>query len=696
MNPGVLQFFEHSAAEADGSDDSDMDDFMEEELEAEPIVQSEPGKARNLPFIPKEEEVDGEEFERMMEERYRTGSTYVTYAEDNYENKRSIDGIVLEPSAKDPVVWKVKCAVGRERHSAFCMMQKFVDLASMGTKLQIISAFAVDHIKGFIFIEADKLCDVQEACKGLCNIFLSRVTPVPKSEAPNLLAPRTKNSEIAVGTWARVKSGNYKGDLGQVVAVNEKKKATVKLIPRIDLQAMAMKFGGGVSRKKLPTPAPRLISTSELEEFRPLIQHRKDKDTGLHFLCFDGLLLKDGYLYKKVPLDSLICRGVVPSDEEILKFRPSENNESTDLEWLSQLYGENKKRKSVDIDIGDGKGEGSSKGESSSGCGENLYGMYDLVCFGKKDFGLVLGIEKDDTYKILKEGSEGSAVVTIPQKEIKNVLSDVKFTAYDQRQKPIGVNDTVQVLEGPLKDRQGIVKQVYRGTIFMFDENETENGGYFCSKSHMCEKIKLSIDVSPEKDGDSGAMDFDDFTLSPKSPLSPKKPWLKENNFNQGNTDGMFSIGQTLRIRVGPLKGYLCRVLAIRRADITVKLDSQQRVLTVKAEHLTEVRAKSSAMLSEDPESSSLKPFDLLGTEGGSTDWTDGAGTSAGGDAWNAGGSSGERNAWPSFSASGNSLQPESSSANPFDSDGNGANKGTFSSPSFKKAMPLIRKLTLV
>lgn len=42
------------------------------------------------------------------------------------------------------------------------MMQKFVDLGSMGTKLQIISAFAVDHIKGFIFIEADKLCDVQE------------------------------------------------------------------------------------------------------------------------------------------------------------------------------------------------------------------------------------------------------------------------------------------------------------------------------------------------------------------------------------------------------------------------------------------------------------------------------------------------------------------------------------------------------
>lgn len=42
------------------------------------------------------------------------------------------------------------------------MMQKFVDLQSIGTKLQIISAFSVEHIKGFVFIEADKLCDVQE------------------------------------------------------------------------------------------------------------------------------------------------------------------------------------------------------------------------------------------------------------------------------------------------------------------------------------------------------------------------------------------------------------------------------------------------------------------------------------------------------------------------------------------------------
>lgn len=46
--------------------------------------------------------------------------------------------------------------VGRERHSAFCLMQKYVDLKYLGNKLQIISAFSVDHIKGFIYIEPEK------------------------------------------------------------------------------------------------------------------------------------------------------------------------------------------------------------------------------------------------------------------------------------------------------------------------------------------------------------------------------------------------------------------------------------------------------------------------------------------------------------------------------------------------------------
>lgn len=52
-----------------------------------------------------------EEIERILEQRYKPGAGFVTYAEDGYENKRSIGGNTYAPSAKDPAIWKVKCTV---------------------------------------------------------------------------------------------------------------------------------------------------------------------------------------------------------------------------------------------------------------------------------------------------------------------------------------------------------------------------------------------------------------------------------------------------------------------------------------------------------------------------------------------------------------------------------------------------------
>lgn len=49
------------------------------------------------------------------------------------------------------------------------------------------------------------------------------------------------------------------------------------------------------------------------------------------------------------------------------------------------------------------------------------------------------------------------------------------------------------------QDRQGIVRQIYRGIIFIYDDNELENGGYICSKAQCCDKIKISVDSFPGK-----------------------------------------------------------------------------------------------------------------------------------------------------------------------------------------------------
>ncbi|CAI0410893.1 unnamed protein product [Linum tenue] len=270
-NRQVLQFFEDAADVDDDDDDSDLSDlnelsdFDEEEFDVELKVKKEPGKAQSIPFFPKEEQMDEDEFDKMMEERYKDGAGFVRYADDPFEAKL-VERDSLLALATDATIWKVKCMIGRERQSAFCLMQKFVDLKSLGNKLEIISAFSVDHVKGYIYIEAERQCDLVEACSGLSGIYTSRVTTVPANEVSHLISVRCKKSQVTKGMWARVKSGNYKGDLAQIVGVNdERKRAVVKIIPRIDVHALAEKYGGGKVAKRTDVPAPRLINSNELE-----------------------------------------------------------------------------------------------------------------------------------------------------------------------------------------------------------------------------------------------------------------------------------------------------------------------------------------------------------------------------------------------------------------------------------------------
>ena len=54
-------------------------------------------------------------------------------------------------------------------------------------------------------------------------------------------------------------------------------------------------------------------------------------------------------------------------------------------------------------------------------------------------------------FQILKDGLEAPVVVTLEVRELKNGLSDMKFTALDHHKKTISINDTVRVLEGSLK-----------------------------------------------------------------------------------------------------------------------------------------------------------------------------------------------------------------------------------------------------
>lgn len=85
-------------------------DLLEEEFGSNIDLKNEPARTHQPPVI-KEEEMDGEELERMLRERYKPGSGFVTYAEDAEERKRQTGQDTLVPSLKDPTIWKVKCTV---------------------------------------------------------------------------------------------------------------------------------------------------------------------------------------------------------------------------------------------------------------------------------------------------------------------------------------------------------------------------------------------------------------------------------------------------------------------------------------------------------------------------------------------------------------------------------------------------------
>ncbi|CAH2073609.1 unnamed protein product [Thlaspi arvense] len=282
--------------------------------------------------------------------------------------------------------------------------------------------------------------------------------------------------------------------------------------------------------------------------------------------------------------ENLSSWGVIPS-----KFTPAEHKEPGDMEWISEMYGEEKKKKILPDGSVGGNGEGSSGSTS-----EISYELYNLVCFSRKDFGLIVGVDdKGDGYKVLKEGSDGPAVVRVQKKEMQSGPFDSKFTALDLNNKQISTNDVVKISKGPSEGKQAVVKQIYKSIVFLYAESEEENGGYLCCRSQSCEKINLFTDESNENTGGFDASAFGDSASCLKSPLPPEKEWQPKENYinsNQGDKGSMYSIGQKLRIRVGPLKGYLCRVIALRYSDVTVKLDSQPKILTVKSEHLAEVR----------------------------------------------------------------------------------------------------------
>ncbi|KAH9295946.1 hypothetical protein KI387_039534 [Taxus chinensis] len=153
----------------------------------------------------------------------------------------------------------------------------------------------------------------------------------------DVLTVDVKSMELGKETWVRVKSGIYKGYLAKIVDIdNMRQRVTVKLVPRLDLQAMKKKMerfvSGNREKRKAVSFAPpaRLFNLREIKDMGIMVERKRDPVTGEVFESVDNLMfkLKDGYLYKILSLKSVTSQNIKPSFDELQQFQSDGGAES--------------------------------------------------------------------------------------------------------------------------------------------------------------------------------------------------------------------------------------------------------------------------------------------------------------------------------------------------------------------------------
>eukprot|EP00850_Spirogloea_muscicola_P005726 SM000026S08975 [mRNA] locus=s26:804898:812869:+ [translate_table: standard] len=311
------------------------------------------GRHPRPPLMGDEAQTD-EDLEAYIQKRYAP-QEYEEYEEGE---ANEVEQQANLPDVKDPKLWMLRCKVGpsyenpsrnglhcpqgHEREAVVSLMQKFINLDTPGQRLLIKSAVARDDLKGFIYVEAERESHVRQACKGLRLLYAWKIDLVPIKEMPDVLTVDKKVVEIDRDMWVRVKNGIYKGDLAQVVDVNEvAQQATIKLIPRVDLHLLAARLEEREdAKRKRPRPPARFFTMEEVQDLRIPVERKRDPLTGELFEQFCGMRFKDGYFYKTLSLRTLDTKGIIPTLDELQKFqRPGADGDSEDPLSLGLVNG---------------------------------------------------------------------------------------------------------------------------------------------------------------------------------------------------------------------------------------------------------------------------------------------------------------------------------------------------------------------
>ncbi|CAI8044726.1 Transcription elongation factor SPT5, partial [Geodia barretti] len=120
--------------------------------------------------------------------------------------------------------------------------------------------------------------------------------------------------------------------------------------------------------------------------------------------------------------------------------------------------------------------------ETSSGVdASGQYQLGDMVQLDPQTVGVIVRLEKEAFKVLTQHGKEVNAKPHALQ------LRKSRGVALDSRQNEITSRDVVKVIQGPHIHKQGEIKHVFRGNVFLIVRDQVENGGIVVAKAKHVE-----------------------------------------------------------------------------------------------------------------------------------------------------------------------------------------------------------------
>jgi len=204
-----------------------------------------------------------------------------------------------------------------------------------------------------------------------------------------------------------------------------------------------------------------------------------------------------------------------------------------------------------------------------------MYELHDLVQLDPRTVGCVIRIERDLLFVLDQEGN----VKQCKPVAVTSLSNRKPYTTIDSERQEVKRKSVVNVIQGPLKGQNGLVKHVWKSSVFIFKRDYMENNGIFVSRS---KNLKLAggkgrIRPKPGAFGYGAASPSIHGAATPGGGRGQQGRGGNAGRGRGGRRHRSEWLNKTIRVTRGPFKGYLGLVRNATPTTVKVELQAMPK-----------------------------------------------------------------------------------------------------------------------